>query len=250
MTEIKDPYTTCSECVVKDWCKRRDGSAPLPSDYPLNPDCNGFILLEQAFKLANIPLEYKNANKRNYVFDSDNKEYEELLSATFDRVVNMVSNGYNIALFHPNKGTGKTRTAITIANEFIFQTVMKSEWFDFENPLALYVKYGKWANDVRQMYQIEDKDYNLKVLKHIEKMKKVPLLILDDIGSGRLTDIIRDLTYDIIDYRKENKKSTIFTSNMTIAELESEDKLSDLIVSRMMFNTVLYELGGRDRRTD
>ncbi len=81
-------------------------------------------------------------------------------------------------------------------------------------------------------------------------MKTVPLLILDDIGNGRFTNYIKDFTYDVIDFRKENKKSTFFTSNLTLQQLEQENCLGDIITSRMLFNTVVYQLGGRDRRQE
>lgn len=249
MTQRKDPYSTCSTCLVKDWCGRRSGQSPLPDDYAYNHDCNGYIMLEQAYKLSNIPAEYRYANKRNYIFDHDNIGYKEDLMDLFNRVVDLVEEGANVALIHPQKGTGKTRTACTVGMEYIFKTCM-TEKFDFENPLVLYVKYGTWANEIRQMYQLNDEEYNLKTLRLMKKMKEVPLLILDDIGSGRLTPIIRDLTYDLIDYRKENLKSTIYTSNIPIKQLETDEYLGDIITSRMLFKTVVYQLGGRDRRRD
>lgn len=247
---MKDPYVTCGECLVKDWCGRRSGEVKLPDDYQYNPDCGGYILLEQAVKLSKIPPEYRYANKRNYVFDEDNEIYKDDLIKSFDKIDVIVKKGINIAFIHPNKGTGKTHTACTLANEFIFKACTDPNLFDYENPLVLYMKYGAWANDLRNMYQIEDKEYNLKVLKEKDQMKTVPLLIMDDIGSGRITDYIRDLTYEIIDYRKENKLSTIITTNIPLEQLKQPNYLGDMIVSRLMFNCVLFELGGRDRREE
>lgn len=247
---MKDPYATCSECLVKDWCKRRNGTAKLPDDYQYNPDCGGYILLERAVQLSKIPPEYRYANKRNYTFDADNEMYKDDLIKAFDKIDIIVQKGINIAFIHPNKGTGKTYTACTLANEFIFKACTDPNLFDYENPLVLYMKYGAWANNLRTMYQIEDKDFNLKVQKEKEQMKKVPLLIMDDIGSGRITDYIRDLTYEIIDFRKENKLSTIITTNIPLDQLRQDNYLGDIIVSRLMYNCVVFELGGRDRRAD
>ncbi|MNP78055.1 Primosomal protein DnaI [compost metagenome] len=84
---------------------------------------------------------------------------------------------------------------------------------------------------------------------NIDKMKEVPLLVLDDIGSGRITDVIRDLTYDVIDKRKEEQRSTIYTSNLVDSILkQQESNLGEVIVSRIMYNAVHIGLGGRDRR--
>lgn len=245
-----EPYTTCTECTVKDWCGRRSGDSVLPTDYERNPDCNGYVMIEQALKLSRVSPEFRFANKRNYTFDNDNIGFKSFLESTFDRVEDFVRSGTNIALIHPKKGTGKTKTACTVINEFIYKCVMKQEWFDFENPMALYIKFGEWSNRNRNMYQLNDPNNSAKLFREMEQMKNVPLLVIDDIGSGRVTDMVRDLTYDLIDYRKEHKKSTIFTTNVPLATLEKSDYLGDIITSRMMFRTVLCEMGGRDRRQD
>lgn len=250
MDEVRDPYTTCGGCLVKDWCGRRNGKTPLPSDYDNNPECNGFVMLEQAFKLSGIPSEYRNANRGKFVYDQDNARYREYFEGIFDTINEHVTIGNNLGFIHPSKGTGKTYTAISFAMEYMLNNVMNPEKFDFEHPIVKYVKFGTWANDLRQVYQLNDEDYSLKILRNMRTMKEVPLLVLDDIGSGRLTKYVRDLTYDLIDYRKENKLSTIFTSNLGIPQLEGEDTLGDIITSRLLYNTTVFQLGGRDRRRE
>lgn len=247
---MSDPYATCSQCLVKEWCGRRSGKTPLPDDYLYNPECNGYIMLEQAFKLSKIPTEYRNANRGNFMYDQDNSKYREYFEVIFDTIDDQVKKGNNIGFIHPEKGTGKTYTAISFAMEFLLNNVMNPSMFDFEHPLVLYVKYGTWANELRQVYQLNDEDYSLRVLRNMQKMKEVPLLVLDDIGSGRLTEYVRDLTYDLIDYRKENQLSTFFTSNLGIPQLEDSKCLGDIITSRLLFNTTVFQLGGRDRRKD
>lgn len=241
-----DPYPTCEGCIVKDWCGRRNGTAALPRDYKLNPECGGFIMLERAFALSKIPKEYRNANLRSFIVDEDNKEQAPKIERLLRNPVETVENGINVALFHNNKGTGKTYTACAIANEFIIKACTNPEWFDFENPLALYVKFNRWANNNRDRYH-NDAMYE-ETIRDMEQMREVPLLILDDIGSGRITPVIRDLIYDVIDYRKEEQKSTIYTSNFVDSVLRQNDYLGEVIVSRLMYRTMVIDLGGRDRR--
>lgn len=248
MNVNKDPYSTCVSCLVREWCGRRSGKTPLPCEQNINPECNGYILLEQAFKLSGIPREYCNANRGNFKYDQDNERYRPYFEGIFDTINDHVERGNNVGFIHPYKGTGKTYTAISFAMEYLLNNVMDFSKFDYEHPIVLYVKYGSWANELRQVYQLNDEDYSLKVLRNMQRMKDVPLLVLDDIGSGRLTKYVRDLTYDLIDYRKENKKSTFFTSNLGIPQLENEECLGDIITSRLLFNTTVFQLGGRDRR--
>lgn len=246
----KDPYETCSTCVVKDWCGRRYGSVPLPPDYPLNSECSGFVLLEQALKLSRIPKEYRNANKAHYEFPKEDVlsgDSSGKLRRFMDNPIGMVTSGVNLALLHQNKGTGKTYTACAILNEFIYKGCMNPGLFDFENPMALYIKFGTWANRNRDRYR-DDAVYE-ETLRDMEQMREVPLLVLDDIGSGRITPVIRDLIYDVIDYRKEEQKSTIYTSNFVDSILRQDAYLGEIIVSRMMYKTALITMGGKDRRS-
>lgn len=243
-----DPYKTCECCMVKKWCSRRNGTAALPNNYKLNPECSGFIMLEQAFKLSGIPKEYRHAIKSTYTFEPDNESQRDKVEYLLENPVDIITSGTNVTLFHNNKGTGKTYTACSIANEFIFKTCMNPKWFDYENPLALYVKFGDWSNEIRKAHQVQDSALFEQMYSNIDKMKEVPLLVLDDIGSGRITDVIRDLTYDVIDNRKENQRSTIYTSNFVDSILKQGSNLGEVIVSRIMYNAVHIGLGGRDRR--
>lgn len=243
-----DPYKTCETCVVKDWCGRRCGKVALPNDYALNPECSGYIMLEQAIKLSGIPKEYRYANLSTYNISPENEIQRGIVEVLLDNPVKLVKTGTNVALFNYNTGTGKTFTACAIANEFIIKACTNPDWFDFENPMALYVNYGDWANEIRAAHQRHKPELYDEMYMNIDRMKEVPLLILDDIGSGRITDVIRDLTYDIINKRKEEQKATIYTSNLVDEMMRQDDALGQRIMSRVMFNTTAINLVGRDRR--
>ncbi|ALA07275.1 putative DNA replication protein [Brevibacillus phage SecTim467] len=247
MTDKAELFSTCGSCVVKEWCKLRKGEIKLPSDY-IQSFCVGYEKLTKALELARIPKEYRTANLFHYVTDSDNMEFADIIKKLLTNPVGFVTSGTNLALINKGKGTGKSWTATAVLNEFIYKTCRDPEWFDFENPVALYVKFGAWANRQRDIYTRNDEQFTYEAHKELNQMKDVPLLVLDDIGSGRITPIIRDLIYDVIDYRKEEQKSTIFTSNYPDSLLKNEDMLGEMVVSRMLYNTMVIPLGGRDRR--
>lgn len=244
-----DLFTTCKSCVVKDWCKLRNGEVKLPPEY-LQSYCVGYEKLEKAIELAMIKKEYRNANLHNYVEDADNRDFSSILNELLRNPVGFVKSGTNLALINKSKGTGKSWTANAVLNEFIYKVCRDPEWFDYENPVALYIKFGAWANKQRDVYTRNDAQFTYEAHRQLTQMKDVPLLVLDDIGSGRITPIIRDLIYDVIDYRKEEQLSTIFTSNFPDTLLRSEDMLGEMVVSRMLYNTMVIPLGGRDRRED
>ncbi len=54
-----------------------------------------------------------------------------------------------------------------------------------------------------------------------EKIKKVPLLLIDDIGAENITAWNRDeILCPLLQYRMDEKLTTFFTSNLTLEELE------------------------------
>ena len=248
LQEGEQLYDTCSTCPVFNRCKRVTGESPLPNDYLTNDECNGHTMVQRALELARIPREYKGKTANDFEMQGFSQEMVTALTSAFTRSTNLVDTGSNIALMSPNKGTGKTLAGTIIMNEFIYANCMTR--FDYENPIALYIKFGQWANDLRTQYQVNDDDFTLQVNQRLEQMKKVPLLMLDDIGSGRITPYIRDILYDVIDYRKESGLSTIFTTNLNEMQLNHPDCLGDMITSRMFFNTVVYQMNGVDRRRE
>jgi DNA replication protein DnaC len=231
--------------VVGGWCKLRSGEYVLPESRQLVSFCSGYDLLERAVKLANISNEYRGANLRGYSFDGLSKSIEFMIRNVLERPVDMVRKGANVLIQHNGKGTGKTFTANAILNEFIYQTCTEPEWFDYERPVAYYQKFGLWAQLNRNSFS--DDEEKAKALRLQKIMMEVPLLVVDDIG-GRMTPMVRDLFYDIVDYRKESQKSTVYTTNLSTDQLEKDDALGEMIVSRMLYKSVIIPLGGRDRR--
>jgi len=72
------------------------------------------------------------------------------------------------------------------------------------------------------------------------------LLILDDIGSEKLSDWVLETFYSIVNKRYEDMIPTIFTSNLPLSELA--ERIGDRTVSRMVESCDVFELSGEDRR--
>ncbi|WP_028776775.1 primosomal protein DnaI [Shimazuella kribbensis] len=103
-------------------------------------------------------------------------------------------------------GVGKSYLAGAIMNELAFYGV---------STLMIHTSalFSEMKNAISQNGQlISDK---------LETVKTVPLLILDDIGAESLTPWIRDdILGVILQYRMTEKLPIIFTSNLTLDELE------------------------------
>lgn len=78
----------------------------------------------------------------------------------------------------------------------------------------------------------------------ISAARKTPLLIVDDLGSAKLTDWQLEQLTRIVDYRWENVRPTVITSNVPVLR----EVLDDRLASRLQDNAVVVALRGADRR--
>jgi len=237
---MKQPYLECSNCIAVKWCKRYSGELPVP-EYPTW--CNPKFRLDKAINMSLIPKGYLNANIYNYKIDKENEELYKAIKPYIDNIVEEVEKGTNFLFTGAKTGIGKTFHATMLLNHYIYKTCTSSK-FDFENPLALFIVYSDLMDDLRYR---RDED---KVQDLLEQLKNVPFLLLDDIGSGTTSSFTVEQTYLILNYRKNNKLSTVFTTNNSLNYLAKEDVLGKRSVSRLSESLVFQLKDGRDRRTD
>lgn len=234
------PYRECVDCVATKWCKRYSGESPKP-DRP--SWCNPRFRLYKALEIAEIPSAYIEANIYNFDIDKDNMEIHDLIKPCLGNIVEEIDNGTNFFFYGRGTGTGKTFTASVILNQYIYKTCL-TDRFNFEHPLGLFVVYAELMDDLRYRREEERVQQRLKIVKD------VPLLLLDDIGSGTMTDFVREQTYLILNHRFNNNLSTIITSNFSLGELEDVDRLGSRNTSRIVSRCVGKELTGKDRRIE
>jgi DNA replication protein DnaC len=85
---------------------------------------------------------------------------------------------------------------------------------------------------------------NADVETVIDKARKTPLLIIDDLGSAKLTDWQLEQLPRIVDSRWENARPTVITSNVP----KLRDVLDDRLASRLQDGSTTAVLRGMDRR--
>lgn len=145
-----------------------------------------------------------------------------------DNFEQVKENGYGIYLYG-DCGVGKTHLTACIVNELSKKLVPTL----FTNMCELI---RKSKND-----------------EFCEKVSIIDLLIIDDIGIEKLQfngeeTMMQLKIYEIINRRYNEKKPTIFTSNLTLAQLQ-EKGMSPRIVNRIMsLGTAKIEIKGKDFR--
>ena len=74
-------------------------------------------------------------------------------------------------------------------------------------------------------------------------VKKIDLLLIDDIGAETLTEWSRDeVLGTILQYRMDEKLSTFFTSNLTIKELETHLSMSNKDIDNVKARRIIERI--------
>jgi DNA replication protein DnaC len=220
-------------CVAKPFCKIYSGEIKTKES-----TCSPKRFLDKALTLAFIPPEFIRANLYNSKVDKENIDSMKRLKVIVENIVETVDSGRNFFIYGDGVGTGKTYMACVILNHFIYKTC-QTERFDYENPLALFCDYSELMDNLRysndEVIQIE-----------FERIKRVPLLLLDDLGAGTVSDFVREQTFLIVNYRYNHKLSTMITSNFQLEQLR--ELLGERIMSRLSRDSNVFFAKGSDRR--
>ncbi|KRM91839.1 primosomal protein DnaI [Fructilactobacillus florum] len=103
---------------------------------------------------------------------------------------------------------------------------------------------------------------NNQVTEKLNRVKQVPVLIIDDIGADAMSAWIRDEVLGVIlEYRMQHELSTFFTSNFTIQQLgdehlattsrgDVEPLKAKRLLERIHFLARPIEIDGKNRRQE
>lgn len=232
------PYAECTKCVATPWCKKYSGEVDVNNGVEW---CSAKFRLDKATKLACVPKVYTKANVHTFEVDKDNESNWNSIKNVLDDIVDVVEEGNNFFMYGTVPGTGKTFTSCCILNEFIRKTCL-TDRFDFEHPLALYVTYADVMDSLR--YRRDEPE----TFELMELMRDVPLLLLDDVGSGTTSAFTVEQTYMLLNHRFNNGLSTIVTSNLSLSQLKEPNVLGERSVSRILSNCTGYSFNGTDKR--
>ncbi|KCZ71295.1 DNA replication protein [Candidatus Methanoperedens nitroreducens] len=139
-------------------------------------------------------------------------------------------------MFYGRAGSGKTHLAVAIARYIIEEKQI----------LVRFVRIVDLLLDIRSTFNENESWRAESESELLRKYALTPLLILDDIGSEKTTDWVRQVLYQIIDERWIEQKPVIVTSNLTLEELE--ERLGERIASRIAGMAQLIQMQGHDYR--
>lgn len=211
-------YNHCQNCKNIMECQNKiEGYAYLPK---INGDNLEFnykacrfkekILAKQAYldsvSYYNMPEELKLAQMKNiYTNDAKRLETVKWLKSFIDNYPSVNKGLY----LYGNFGCGKSYLIASLFNEL-----------GKKNIKSAIVFWPEFLRDLKASFGV---DFNSK----FNYIKKVSILLIDDIGAENMTSWGRDeILCPILQYRMDNKLPTFFTSNLDLASLEQHLSVS------------------------
>lgn len=173
--------------------------------------------------------------------ENESRYYKDIVELLMQWLEEKPQLGFYI---HGGLGVGKSYLAASVCNDLAR-----------EGKRVAFVNFPRLCTDIRN--NVSEKNF---VDDKIRKMRNAYLLVLDDIGAENMTSYIRDdILFTVLDYRMENGKRTMFTSNCNIDRLAArwtlnrngdEDQLKAARVIERIKTLISCELpiDGKSRR--
>lgn len=216
------------KCYAEKYCKKNKNEC--------NELCGGYRVLKALYSLSRIPVKYQ-YNTPLVPEKGDLPKYEEL-NEFMQEILTHVEAGDGLYIWSSDTGNGKTTWACKIMS-YYFRKIAFNSGLEFE---GLYIYLPTFLEDLRASYSDPDPEF----LEELEMVKKSKILIIDDIGAEKPSEWVSERLLSFINTRVSNGLSTIYTSNLSLDELES--KIGRRIRSRIEGSTKEVHLIGKDRR--
>lgn len=244
-------FNNCLNCKGLNFCKNEVKGFMYTYDV-LNDDIS-FIYSPCRFNkednesssnvsLYNISSKLKEARVKDIY--TDDKSRIGIILYINDYIENYFKNRKKGLYLSGNFGSGKTYLIASLFNELAKKDVKSA-----------IVYFPEFLRSLKASFNnSEDSTYS----DRFNYIKKIPLLLIDDIGAENLTSWGRDeVLGTILQYRMEEDLPTFFTSNLNINDLEvhlsitnsNADKIkARRIIERIKYLTTEMTLIGIDRR--
>jgi DNA replication protein DnaC len=129
-------------------------------------------------------------------------------------------------------GTGKTHLAVAVLNELIRRKRVPS----------LFVTVPELLDNIREAYNKPGRDLD----EWMNAVQNADFLVLDDLGSERPTDWVRERIFVMVNHRYREALPTVFTSNIGPKDLA--EQLGERTASRIIAMCGWLALEGDDYR--
>lgn len=220
-----------SKCWYKDVCSLKEKGG-----------CDKFCIrhYKMDFLTSMSLLEEKDRYPVTLYPDADGTDVNEFqfLKSISNDIINFVKEGKNLVLFSKTTGNGKTAWAKKLLLSY-FNRIWYSTDFTCR---GLFIDMQMFFNKLREAIS-KPNDY----IDHIKQyILEADLVIWDEIAIKNVSNYEHGYFLDYLNSRISAGKANIFTSNMNEAEIRQ--MLGDRLYSRIILNSKVIELKGKDKR--
>ena len=176
-----------------------------------------------------IPKEFEGKTVDNFRTDcystAQGRELAEMAKTIAKRYVEIFdeireTNAKGLYFHSAVKGSGKTRLAVSIANDLISRKGIPVK-FSTTIQILEQIKHT-WGERARGRDEINQARTEERLIR---ELVSVPVLVVDDIGVEQPKDWVNERFYNILNGRMVKKQITIFTSNYRMEELQLDDRI-------------------------
>tara|TARA_R110000824_G_scaffold132891_1_gene295427 strand:+ start:2196 stop:2939 length:744 start_codon:yes stop_codon:yes gene_type:complete len=219
--QCETPFN-CSKCRDEKWIEyQEDGEECIRVR---RCDC-----ADKTRLVTGMPLEFLDATMDNFVSNTDRLE---AIESGYRFLRNEVKDLY----IRGSVGVGKTRLLASVLNRIVGRNS------------AAFVRVPELLDRMRMSGFSSSSDPSEEA-EYLAMHRSVDVLGLDDVGADKGSDYARRTLQALYEHRMDHGKRTIWTSNLSVAELE-EFFGDERLCSRIVGNADIVNMGGVDMRVD
>lgn len=181
--------------------------------------CNEELIQSNMLRFAMIPEAFKDLSVNSFetsIYDDNNAgiaiKAKNIAAQYVRKFDEMQSIGKGLFLYSKKRGSGKTRLIVSVGNALIKVHKQRTR---FITTLDLLGK-------IKESYEVDSKYSEQKLMA---EFCEIPVLILDDIGTEKTSAWVTEVFFKILDTRMTNLKVTLVTSNLSIDELNHDERI-------------------------
>lgn len=165
---------------------------------------------------AMMPFQYMDKTGKDFdwnIYGVDSEESKKVVNAFLIKFPEVSEHGFGLYIYSKTKGSGKTMLSCCIINELAKR----------------YVAYSYKFCSVPDLIELTKDFHNQEAQKAVRELYSCSVLVLDDIGAQMSKEWTNSVLYRLINTRMNDKRVTIYTSNMEMDKLNLDERIIDRI---------------------